>query len=163
MNWRKWLLAGAIALFSFNISTFAFAADQPALIPKLDFQAARDTDISFRILNYDDTFTWSATTTAGEIIMDRIGNLSVVNLSVGQKATITVSAAKDGYKTGIAKYNGQLGETTEETIEISKAAASPKPTIAPKKKVSTKKIAKSKTKKPPKKSAKKPVKQSVKK
>lgn len=93
----------------------AHAADKDPLIPKLEVQIAKETDISLRITNYDDSFTWNATSTAGEVIMDRIGNLSVINLKKGDKATITVTTTKVGYKTGAAVYNGILGQTPTPT------------------------------------------------
>lgn len=85
---------------------------------------AKETDISLRITNYDDTFTWKAISTAGEVIMDRIGNLSVVNLKKGDKATVTVTTSKAGYKTGTAIYNGVLGQTPTPTPSTSSAPSS---------------------------------------
>lgn len=158
MKRRKLVTSSIVSLFALLSITTAAAAgsDKAALVPKLDFQAARDTDISFRILNYDDSYTWKATTSAGEVIMDRIGNLSIVNLQVGQKATVTVTAAKAGYATGIAKYDGTLGTTTEETIEISKKEiAKPKPKVKPTSKTKSKITVKTKTKSAKKKSSKK--------
>ena len=130
-------IAIALVISGFS-SSISWGADAAPLIPKLVVQNAKETDISLRITNYDDSFTWSAKSSAGEVIMDRIGNLSVVNLKNGEKATIVVTASKTGFKTGTATYNGVLGETTEKTVDNVKPTSKPKPKTSPKKVLSKK-------------------------
>lgn len=71
-----------------------------ALTPTLDAATSLQNSFSVQITNFDPTYTWSATSTAGVADIDDSGLVTVSGLADGQTAQVTVEASRDGYATG---------------------------------------------------------------
>jgi len=93
------------ALLTFLSSAPSYA-DSPGLIPKLQISLQRQNDFSIRITNFDPLWEYSAVSDKGTPIVDRAGNISVVDLQAGDTARVTVSTRKPGYFEGKASING---------------------------------------------------------
>lgn len=81
-------------------------ADASGLIPQLQISLQRQNDFSIRITNFDPLWDYSAASDRGTTIVDRAGNISVVNLQSGDTAHVTVSTRRAGYFEGRASVNG---------------------------------------------------------
>ena len=57
-----------------------------------------------QITNYDASYNWSVSSTAGIATINSNGRVLINYLSAGQSATVTVIAEKSGYSAGIAQF-----------------------------------------------------------
>ncbi len=64
-----------------------------------------------QITNYDSSFTWSASTTAGSVSVSGTGLVTVSGLSDAQTATTTISTSKSGVPNGSASDTGSSADS----------------------------------------------------
>ena len=62
------------------------------------------------VSNYDTDYGWSVTTTAGSVVIDSSGVITVTGLTAGETATVTVTTTRDGYEDGTATIEGGAAE-----------------------------------------------------
>jgi titin len=70
-----------------------------------------------QVSNYDATFQWSVTATPGSATINQSGLVTVVNVSPGTAASVTVTTTKSGFTSGTGTTRG-----------TAKVAAAPTPT-----------------------------------
>ena len=117
-------------------------ADNPGLIPQLQISLQRQNDFSIRITNFDPLFQYSAVSDKGAPIVDRAGNISIVNLQAGDTARVTVSTRRPGFFEGKASINGgvtgssfindasTVNASDGTSVAVVKASASPSASAA---------------------------------
>ena len=83
--------SGASATYTINI------AHNVGLIPTLSGKITTDGVLTFSVTNYDNNFSWSASSTAGTATIDSTGNVRVTGIPQGTAATVTVTTSRDDY------------------------------------------------------------------
>ena len=104
------ILLAITSLITVPIATSS--ASSPGLIPQLEISSQRQNDFSLRILNFDPAWEFSATSDKGVAIVDRAGNISIVELQPLDFARVTVVSRRPGYFDGKASINGGVMGTT---------------------------------------------------
>ena len=80
------------------------ATTLPGLTPTFGARVA-DTYLGgfkYQITNYNPAFTWSATTTSGEVSISSSGLVSVIKVPARASATLTITSRRTGYETASA-------------------------------------------------------------
>ncbi len=80
-----------------------------ALVPEFGAVTALDGGFQVVVENYDETYTWTLTPTAGSAEIDASGSpdlLVVTGLGVGESATVTVDTTRSGYLPGSNNTTG---------------------------------------------------------
>ena len=103
-------LLATTSLIAMPIATSS--ASSPGLIPQLEISSQRQNDFSIKILNFDSSWEFSATSDKGVAIVDRAGNISIVELQPLDFARVTVVSRRPGYFDGKASINGGVVGTT---------------------------------------------------
>jgi hypothetical protein len=80
---------------------------QPALIPTYAAFAGIVGGWRVPVANYDASFSWSVTTTAGVATINSGGLVEVTGLADSQSSTVTVTTSKSGHHNGSSSTSGQ--------------------------------------------------------
>ena len=81
-------------------------ADGNSLTPTFAALTSTADGFTVQVSNYDAEFTWDVATTAGSVIINGAGLISVSGLGAGQSATVTVTALRAGFNDGEAEVTG---------------------------------------------------------
>lgn len=76
------------------------------LTPAFSTATSTTGGYTVQVMNYDASFTWSATATAGSASISDTGLVTVSGLSDGEAATTTISTTKTGVPNGSASVSG---------------------------------------------------------
>ena len=92
--------------------------------PLFTFGSSNESGYSVQIANYDPTFTYSVTSSAGSVSISSTGLITVSGLSPDQTATVTVTTSRDGYATNSSSVSGRAGvlpmlPTNKPTVTVS--------------------------------------------
>jgi len=79
--------------------------NQPALVPVFNTPTKAAGSFYASITNYNSSYQWSATTTAGTVAISGSGQVTVSGLAQGQSATVTVRNARAGYDSGSGTFS----------------------------------------------------------
>ena len=83
---------------------------QPALIPTYAAFAGIVGGWRVPVANYDASFSWSVTTTAGVATINSGGLVEVTGLADSQSSTVTVTTSKSGHHNGSSSTSGQAND-----------------------------------------------------
>ena len=83
---------------------------QPALIPTFAADTPYSGGFTVVVTNYDASFSWSVTTTAGSATIDGAGVVTNSGLVDGQSATVTVTTSKPGHHNGSGSKIGNAAD-----------------------------------------------------
>lgn len=72
-------------------------ANEPGLTPAFDTPVRTSDGFTVAITNYDQDFTWGATSTAGAAIIDANGILTVTDLAPDTASTVTVTTSHSSF------------------------------------------------------------------
>lgn len=67
------------------------------LTPTFSGKITTDGVFTFSVTNYDSSYSWAASSTAGSATIDTSGKVSVIGIPQGSSATVTVTSSKDDY------------------------------------------------------------------
>ena len=67
------------------------------LTPTFSGKITTDGVFTFSVTNYDSSYSWAASSTAGSATIDTSGKVSVTGIPQGSSATVTVTSSKDDY------------------------------------------------------------------
>ena len=81
------------------------APNQPALVPGFNTPTKAAGSFYASITNYSSSYQWSATTTAGTVVINSSGQVTVSGLAQGQAATVTVRSTRTGYDSGSSNFS----------------------------------------------------------
>ena len=93
------------------------AAPQPALTPSISTATSQATGFTAQVNNYNSSYTWSVSSSAGSASINTSGLITVSGLSAGQAATVTVRTDRAGYSSGSATVNGQATAAPVITVQ----------------------------------------------
>jgi titin len=79
--------------------------NQPALVPLFNTPMKAAGSFNTYITNYSSSYQWSATTTAGTVVIGSSGQVTVSGLAQGQAATVTVRSTRTGYDPGSSSFS----------------------------------------------------------
>lgn len=96
------------------------------LTPLFAAASAFEGGFSVQISNYDEAFTYTATTTAGSVSINPAGLISVFSLRPNQAATVNVTTTRSGYST----ESGSVTSSSQVTPLITILALADFPTIS---------------------------------
>ena len=82
----------------------------PALIPTYGASAGIVNGWRVPVANYDSSFAWAVTTTAGAATINGAGLVEVTGLAHSQTSTITVTTSKAGYQNGSSSTSGKAND-----------------------------------------------------
>lgn len=83
---------------------------KPALTPTFGASVGNASGYDVAVTNYDASFAWSVTTTAGAAVIQSSGLVQVTGLAASQSATITVNTSKAGHHNGSGATSGSASE-----------------------------------------------------
>ncbi len=90
-----------------STSSFIVTIDSAtALTPNLGSTTSFNGGFSFLVTNFDNSFSWTASSSAGSASIDANGLVSVMSLASGASATVTVTASRANYYSGSATKTG---------------------------------------------------------
>ncbi|MDB0008664.1 M12 family metallo-peptidase [Luminiphilus sp.] len=95
----------------------------PALTPTFSNPASTEKGFTVEVTNYDEAFSWSVTTTAGAVAINSSGVITVSGLTPQQRASLSVTTARQGYYDGIANITGAAATGAGLVPEFYSAAA----------------------------------------
>ena len=84
-----------------------------AFTPKLDAPTSTANGFTVQVSNYDDTYTWAVSTTAGSAAISNAGLVTVTGLTPEQSATVTVTTTRIGYADGTVTTTGSASATSD--------------------------------------------------
>lgn len=111
----NYYLIGYYSQNQFFITTSADPGPGPGnpLTPTFATPTYSSTSFTVQVSNYDSSFTWVVSSTAGSVSINGTGLISVTGLSgQGASATITASTTKSGIPDGSASLTGTIPDTT---------------------------------------------------
>lgn len=118
-----------LAISSINASTVSsggvgVSVEATGNTPTYVHHSSNESGYSVQITNYDPTFTYSVTTSAGSVSIDSAGLIKVTGLRPDQTATVTVTTSRTGYTTISTTISGRAGvlpmlPTNKPTVTIS--------------------------------------------
>lgn len=85
-------------------------AINPALNPLFGVSVGNASGYDVAITNYDASFTWAVTSTAGAAVIQSSGLVQVTGLAASQSATITVTTSKANHHNGSGSTQGQASD-----------------------------------------------------
>ena len=91
-------------------ATIQGAALLPGLAPTFGSPSTTVDGFTVVVGNYDTDYGWSVITTAGSVVIDSSGVITVTGLRAGETATVTVTTSRDGYEDGTATIEGGAAE-----------------------------------------------------
>ena len=91
---------------SCTVKTGPGGADQAALTPSFGSPSPSDDGFTVQVSNYDNAYSWSAESSPGTASINGAGLVTVLGLTSGQSATVTVTTTRSGYATGSAAVSG---------------------------------------------------------
>lgn len=83
---------------------------KPALIPTYAAYAGITGGWRVPVANYDASFSWSVTTTAGSATINSGGLVEVTGLAHSQSSTVTVTTSKSGHHNGSSSTSGKAND-----------------------------------------------------
>ncbi|HET8575168.1 MAG TPA: peptidoglycan-binding protein [Candidatus Paceibacterota bacterium] len=87
------------------------------LTPAFSTTTSTSDGYTVQVTNYDSSFTWSASTSAGNVSINDTGLVTVAGLSVGETATTTVTTSKSNVPDGSASIAASsIPDTTPPNI-----------------------------------------------
>jgi hypothetical protein len=111
----------------------------PALTPSFSAVTSTSNGFTFSVTNFDASYTWGATSTAGAVAVSGAGLITVSGIGASASATVTVTTQRSGYLSGSAQQTGSASTTstpsngnTENTLSNDSHVALPRlTTIVP--------------------------------
>ena len=100
---------------SCTLKTGPGGADQAALTPSFGSPSPSDDGFTVQVSNYDNAYLWSAESSPGTASINGAGLVTVLGLTSGQSATVTVTTTRSGYATGSAEVTG-TAKTADGTL-----------------------------------------------
>lgn len=77
-----------------------------ALTPLFGPLTATPDGFTVQLFNYDDSFVWSASSSAGTVYVDLNGLVTVTGLASGQSATVSITTTRNRWAAGSAQVDG---------------------------------------------------------
>jgi subtilisin-like proprotein convertase family protein/phosphotransferase system HPr-like phosphotransfer protein len=82
-----------------------------ALTPEFGGVVSTADGFTVQVSNYDSSFTWDTTPTAGTASISSSGLITVAGLTSGQSSVVTVGTSRSGYESGSADISGSANDT----------------------------------------------------
>jgi hypothetical protein len=100
--------------------TFALTVIDPPDAPSPTFSATTSTAVgfTFSITNYSNSYSYAVSATNGASATHSAGNVTVTGLAASGTSTVTVSAARSGYRTSSATASGRAQDATTTTTAV---------------------------------------------
>lgn len=100
--------------------TFALTVIDPPDAPTPTFSETTSTTIgfTFSITNYSNSYSYAVSATNGASATHSAGNVTVTGLAASGTSTVTVSAARSGYRTSSATASGRAQDATTTTTAV---------------------------------------------
>ena len=97
--------------------TFALTVADPPDAPTPTFSSTTSTSagFTFSITNYSNSYSYAVSATNGASATHSAGNVTVTGLAASGTSTVTVSAARSGYRTSSATASGRAQDATTTT------------------------------------------------
>ena len=98
--------------------------ENPTLVPTFGVSSSTADGFLVPVSNYDADFSWAVSTTAGSVVIDSSGTVSVTGLEYGGAATVTVTSSRSGFDDGSADFTGSaLSAPLVPTFGVSSSTA----------------------------------------
>ena len=117
---EHWVIFGWFNLILVEVAPAETTGNTPTYVQ----HSSNESGYTIQITNYDPTFTYSVTTSAGSVSIDSAGLITVSGLRPDQTATVTVTTSRSGYSTISTTVSGRAGvlpmlPTNKPTVTIS--------------------------------------------
>jgi hypothetical protein len=117
---EHWVIFGWFNLILVEVAPAEITGNTPTYVQ----HSSNESGYTIQITNYDPTFTYSITTSAGSVSIDSAGLITVSGLRPDQTATVTVTTSRSGYSTISTTVSGRAGvlpmlPTNKPTVTIS--------------------------------------------
>lgn len=86
--------------------TFTYVMPEITPAPEVTFSSATTSSLKFEITNFNPSFNWTVSSSAGNATLSNSGSVLVTNLQPNQSATITVNVVKAGAQATKATKTG---------------------------------------------------------
>ena len=77
-----------------------------ALTPEFDAVSSTADGFTVQVSNYDAAYVWEVSASTGSAAIDGTGLITVSDLTPSQSATVSVTASRTGYESGVADISG---------------------------------------------------------
>ena len=84
----------------------------PALTPAFGAATSTSDGFTFSVTNFDASYAWGATSTAGSVSVSGAGLVTVSGISAGGSSTVTVTTQRSGYLSGSVQKTGNASSAT---------------------------------------------------
>jgi len=120
--------SGALISARSSIDLALTVSADPALTPTFGATTSTTDGFTFSVTNFDASYTWGATSTAGSVSISGAGLVTVSGIGAGSSSTVTVTTQRSGYLSGSGLKTGNASSATPTPTPSNSSTESAQPT-----------------------------------